>query len=130
MLSFWPHTVASGAGPLLFASAPRGRLSKYHSDSILFQVRRARRKAFLQFRAFVEKQLNFCIFQPRKNTLSLKTWLERSDDIDNELKQTGIEVAYDVRSGAYKLSLQQDDITKHRDVLKRLMAAAYQYRMS
>jgi hypothetical protein len=75
--------------------------------------------------------INFCIFRPKKNDINLKAWVERSDEIDNEIKKTGIEeLTYDARTGAYRLALQKDDITKHHDFLKSLMLTAYKYRMS
>jgi len=75
--------------------------------------------------------VNFCIFRPKKNDINFNAWIERSDEIDNEIKKTGIEErTYDARTGAYRLTLQKDDIVKHRDFLKHLMKMAYQYRMS
>jgi hypothetical protein len=71
---------------------------------------------------------NFCTFRPRKNAINLAIRLARSDDIDSKIEATGIEELSYARYGAYRLSLQKEDITKHRGFLKELMQAAYQIR--
>jgi hypothetical protein len=69
---------------------------------------------------------NFCIFRPKKNTINLAIRLPRSDEIDSKLEEAAIEVLAYARYGAYRLSLQRDDIAKSRDLLKNLMRAAYE----
>jgi hypothetical protein len=70
--------------------------------------------------------LNFCTFRPKKNTINIAIRLERSDEIDQEIEETGIEQLAFAKYGAYRLSLQKSDIAKHRDFLKKLMKVAYQ----
>ncbi|WP_271583671.1 DUF5655 domain-containing protein [Bradyrhizobium sp. CCBAU 45389] len=69
--------------------------------------------------------LNFCRFAPKKNTMNLAIRLERSDEIDSQIEQAGIEKLSHAQDGAYRLSLQKHDVAKHRDYLKALMKAAY-----
>jgi hypothetical protein len=72
---------------------------------------------------------NFSVFRPRKSTINLEIKLPRADDIDGKIEQAGIEtLEYGTRWGVYRLSLQKDDLTKHRTLLKDLMHAAYQNR--
>jgi hypothetical protein len=71
---------------------------------------------------------NFCTFRPKKNTINVAIRLARSDEIDSKIEQAGIEELSYARYGAYRLSLQKEDITTHREFLKQLMQAAYQIR--
>jgi hypothetical protein len=72
---------------------------------------------------------NFTVFRPRKSTVNVEIKLPRADDIDEKIDQAGIEkLEYAARWGAYRLSLQKDDISKHRTLLKELMQIAYQNR--
>ena len=72
--------------------------------------------------------LNFCTFRPRKNTINIAIKLARSDEIDRKIEETGIEELSYANYGAYRLSLEKNDIAKHREFLKQLMLAAYQTR--
>jgi hypothetical protein len=72
---------------------------------------------------------NFIVFRPRKSTVNLEVKLPRADEIDAKIDQAGIEaLEYATRWGAYRLSLHGNELTKHRDLLKSLMHAAYQNR--
>jgi hypothetical protein len=72
---------------------------------------------------------NFAVFWPRKNTINLEIKLARTDEIDAKIEKAGIEALdYDVRWGAYRLTLHKDDLTKHRGLLKELLLPAYQSR--
>jgi hypothetical protein len=71
---------------------------------------------------------NFCSFRPRKSAVNLSIKLTRSDDIDSKIDELGLEALSYARWGAYRLSIQKDDIAKHRAFLKLLMQAAYQER--
>lgn len=70
--------------------------------------------------------LNFCIFAPKKNTINIAIRLQRSDEIDRGIEETGIEQLSYAKHGAYRLSLQKNDIAKHREFLKKLMKASYE----
>jgi len=72
--------------------------------------------------------LNFCTFRPKKNYINIAIRLDRSDEIDHKIEETGIEELSYARYGAYRLSLEKSDITKHREFLKQLMQAAYKLR--
>jgi hypothetical protein len=72
---------------------------------------------------------NFAQFRPRKNTITLEINLPRSDEIDTEMDESGLEaLEYATRWERYRLSLHRDDIPKHKALLKELMQAAYHNR--
>ena len=72
---------------------------------------------------------NFIVFRPRRSTINLEVKLPRAEEIDAKIDAAGIEtLEYDVRWGAYRLSLHKEDIAKHRALFKELMQAAYQNR--
>lgn len=72
---------------------------------------------------------NFAISKPRKNVVNLEIKLPRSDDQDQRLEASGIDVAeYDKRWGAYRLRLSPGDTKKHREVLTEFLQAAYDAR--
>jgi hypothetical protein len=54
--------------------------------------------------------------------------LPRAEEIDAKIENAGLEAPTYTRWGAYLLSLQHDDITRHRDLLRELMKAAYDSR--
>jgi hypothetical protein len=59
---------------------------------------------------------NFVRLRPSKTTVTMFLKLPRSDDIDGKINTAGLDtLEYDNRSGAYRLSLDKDDIeTKKR----------------
>jgi hypothetical protein len=71
---------------------------------------------------------NFCTFIPQKNAIVLRITLPRTDEIDRKIEEHGIETLNYTRWGAYRLSLQREDVTKHRSFLKELMESAYHIR--
>jgi hypothetical protein len=71
---------------------------------------------------------NFCLFHPRKSRIILEIKLPRSDEIDSKIEDAGIESLSYSRWGRYRLSLEKDDITKHRELLKQLMESSHQIR--
>ncbi len=74
---------------------------------------------------------NFVSFQPKKKSLNLLIKLKQSDDIENQIEESGLDTMdYDKRFGNYRLKLTAQDPKKHSDVLKRLMSLAYENRNS
>ena len=71
---------------------------------------------------------NFSVFRPRKNSLNVEIKLPRSDETDAMIEKTGIEALnYNQRWQSYSLSLEKEDLIKHREFLKQLMQASYQF---
>ena len=71
---------------------------------------------------------NFVLFKPRKSALNLEIKIPRSEEIDNKMEESGIDALSYSKWGRYRLSLEKEDIAKHREFLKQLMQAAYQIR--
>ena len=69
---------------------------------------------------------NFVLFKPRKNAVNLEIKLPRSDEVDKKIEEAGIDALPYAKWGRYRLSLEAEDLTKHRDLLKQLMQTADQ----
>jgi predicted transport protein len=69
---------------------------------------------------------NFVIFRPKKDWLRLEIRLDRTDEMQGQLEQSGLDVMdYDARWGRYRIRLSTGDITKHKEVLVSLLTKAY-----
>lgn len=69
---------------------------------------------------------NFTIFRARKNSLNVDIRLSSSPEIDELLEHAGIDVMdYDKKWGRYRVRLAKGDITKHAELLTKLMKQSY-----
>jgi len=72
---------------------------------------------------------NFVVARPKKKHVNVEIKVPQSADIDKSLDEAGIEtLEYAKRWGAYRLSLNKDDIAHNRDLLKKLIGVAYENR--
>ena len=72
---------------------------------------------------------NFVKFRPRKSVVILDLRVPRSDAVDAQLTEAGLEVMeYNTRWRYYPLRLGKGDIAKHAVLLKMLMQQAYDFR--
>ena len=62
--------------------------------------------------------------KPRKNLLRLVVFLERSQEIEQQLEQTDLDFEY--KKQTYEVQLNKDDVKNHGDALKELMRSAYE----
>ena len=70
---------------------------------------------------------NFVIFRPQKDAVRLEPRLEQSEEIQAKIEIAGLEVMdYDAKWGRYRIRLGKSDVTKHEDVLKELLAMAFE----
>jgi hypothetical protein len=70
---------------------------------------------------------NFVVFRPRKTKLVISIKLDKSDEIQNELEQAGIDLLdYDSRLKAYRLRLVKSDIAQHKELLTNYFQQAYE----
>lgn len=70
---------------------------------------------------------NFVIFRPRRNKLVVEIRLGKSDEIQNELEQSGIDLLdYNGRYGQYRVRLGKADIKKHEELLTKYFKEAYE----
>ena len=62
--------------------------------------------------------------KPRKNLLRLVVFLERSQEIEQQLEQTDLDFEY--KKQTYEVQLNKGDVKNHGDALKELMRSAYE----
>lgn len=69
---------------------------------------------------------NFVIFRPKKGWLRLEMRLDRSDEMQRQLEESGLDLMdYDSHRGRYRIRLSKGDLTKHKDFLSSLLRKAY-----
>jgi predicted transport protein len=69
---------------------------------------------------------NFVTFRPRKSALRVEPRLQKTEEIETAVEAAGLDVMdYDNRWGRYRIRLQKGDVTKHADVLRRLLEMSY-----
>ncbi len=65
---------------------------------------------------------NFIIFRAKKNFTRMEIRLEKSDELENEIEEKGIDLMdYDRKSGRYRIKITVNDLKKHRDFIKDLI---------
>jgi len=70
---------------------------------------------------------NFVIFRPRKNKLNIEIRLEKSDEIQSELEESGLDlIDYNIRWGRYRIRLGKSDIKQNEELLTKYFKAAYE----
>lgn len=69
---------------------------------------------------------NFVIFRPQKNAIRFEPRLRKTEEIEQVVEAAGLDVMdYDNRWARYRIRLQKSDLTKHADVLRKILEAAY-----
>jgi hypothetical protein len=69
---------------------------------------------------------NFVSFRPRKTTLNYFVKIPKSEEVDEKLDASGLDVmTYDSRWREYRIRLLPDDVKKHGALLTELAKAAY-----
>lgn len=72
---------------------------------------------------------NFVRFRPRKNVVVLDLSLPKSEDIDQQLSEAGLEtLEYNQRWRIYPVRLGKDDLSRNSTLINRLMRLAYEER--
>ena len=65
---------------------------------------------------------NFIIFVAKKNFTRMEIKLEHSEEIENEIESTGIDLMdYAKRHGRYRLKITLNDLKKHKEFIKGLV---------
>lgn len=68
---------------------------------------------------------NFIAFVPRKNVVIFNLKIEKSEEVDTMLEESDLEtLSYDKQWNQYRLRLQDSDIEKNLEIIKRLSAKA------
>ena len=68
---------------------------------------------------------NFVTFTPRRLLAGIEPRIPRSDDIDARIRSAGLDVSYDNQWGRYRLSLDKQGLTQHRELIKQLTGLAF-----
>lgn len=69
---------------------------------------------------------NFAIFRPQKNGLRFEPRLGRSDQIETQLEEAGLEVLdYQQKDRRYRIRLSKGDTKKHSELLTNILRSAY-----
>lgn len=72
---------------------------------------------------------NFATCKPQKSAMQLRIRLPRTDDLDQAIEETGLNMLeYDKRWSQYRFKLQDGDISKHSEKLKELLQQAHDRR--
>jgi predicted transport protein len=75
------------------------------------------------------RAFNFAVCKPRAQGMHLEISLPQSEEIDAELKKTGLDVlSYNRHFGLYRISLKQGEIESHKDYITTLLKKAYEER--
>ncbi|HKR61982.1 MAG TPA: hypothetical protein VJS64_20005 [Pyrinomonadaceae bacterium] len=102
------------------------------ADRLLETIRSFEPRASLKYNKFYigltvgNRANNFVSFIPQKAAIRLEIRLPRSDEIDQILKDSGIDtLGYERHWGQYRLRLTPGDLNTHRDLLADLMKRAH-----
>jgi len=72
------------------------------------------------------KANNFVRFRPRKKHVQLNLRLEKSEEIDEKIEESGIEALdYDNRSSSYRLQIYEEDIENKKEFITDILKRAY-----
>ena len=66
------------------------------------------------------------VFTPRKKIAAIEPRIPRSDELDAQIKSSGLDLSYDNQWGRYRVSLDMDGLKHHRDLIKELVGLAFQ----
>lgn len=64
---------------------------------------------------------NFVVFRPRKTNLNMEIKLEQSIETDKLIEEAGLDLMdYDNKWGRYRIRISKQDLTKNRELIKKL----------
>lgn len=68
---------------------------------------------------------NIVIFRPQKNAMRLGIRLPKSDEVEKQIEEAGLDLMQYDRWGKYQIRLSKDEIKTHKEDLKLLIKQAY-----
>ncbi len=69
---------------------------------------------------------NFTVFNAKKNHLRMEIRMERSEDTEKVLDDSGLDVMeYNSRNGRYRIRLTEKEIAEKHDLIKSLLVKSY-----
>lgn len=71
------------------------------------------------------RPINFAIFRPKKKFLILSIRLKKSEQIEENISNAGLDFINYTKWGSYRIRLFKKDITAHEDFIKGLLQQSY-----
>lgn len=68
---------------------------------------------------------NFVVFHPKKKFLRLGLRMKKSDDIEDKINNTGLDLSDYTKSGRYRIRLMKNDIKQNEEFIKELLKQSY-----
>jgi predicted transport protein len=68
---------------------------------------------------------NFAIFKPQKNAIRLEVRTKKSDEIESQISENGLDLMDYSKWGRYRIRLSKSDIHEHEDFITQLLKLAY-----
>lgn len=68
---------------------------------------------------------NFAIFRPQKNAIRLEVRIKKSDDIENQISESGLDLMDYSKWGRYRIRLSKSDVNEHGEFITQLFKQAY-----
>jgi predicted transport protein len=69
---------------------------------------------------------NFVVFKPQKTAVRLEVRLAKSEEVDTQLQEKGLDLIDYTTWGRYRIRLSKADIKDHAEFLKELMRKSYE----
>ena len=67
----------------------------------------------------------FALFRPQKNAIRLEPRIKRSEEIENQISEKGIDLMDYTKWGRYRIRLSKSDFKEHGDFITELLKQAY-----
>ncbi|PIT75975.1 hypothetical protein [Limnohabitans sp. JirII-31] len=71
---------------------------------------------------------NFVTFRPQKVGIKISLKMPRTEEVDRQLEESGLELLEYARSGAYRIKIGREGIASHGDLLSELLKQAFNSR--
>lgn len=68
---------------------------------------------------------NFAIFRPQKNAIRLEVRIKKSDEIENKISDSGLDLMDYSKWGRYRIRLSKSDVNDHGEFITQLLKQAY-----
>lgn len=68
---------------------------------------------------------NFAIFRPQKNAIRVEVRLKKSEDIENQMSDKGLDLMDYTKWGRYRIRLTKSDVSEHEGFISQILKAAY-----
>jgi len=68
---------------------------------------------------------NFALFRPQKNALRLELRMKKSEEVERQINDAGLDLIDYNKWGRYRIRLSKSDVKQHRDFLRDLLQQSY-----